>query len=124
MKALVLAETADAARELAAGARSRFDEVVLVCMGTEAVTGVADGDRIPCPGFIVEDAYATVNAVFEASAGAVTRNPRMKALVGRWPRIRPAAITDAFSFDGDAAASLYFGVGERTTARGGAAVLQ
>ena len=130
MKALVLAETADAARELAAGARSRFDEVVLVCVGTEAVTGVADkAIRIAVPeGSIVEDAYATVNAVFDAEApSAVYAEPtrRMKALVGRLAaHAGTAAITDVFSFDGDAAASLYFGgVGERMTkARGDAAV--
>ena len=41
MKALVIAERADAARELAAGARTLADEVVLVSFG-EAPAAVAD----------------------------------------------------------------------------------
>ena len=41
MKALVIAERQDAARELAAGARTMADEVVLVSFG-EAPEGVAD----------------------------------------------------------------------------------
>ncbi|MDU2823336.1 MAG: electron transfer flavoprotein subunit alpha/FixB family protein, partial [Eggerthella lenta] len=41
MKALVIAERADAARELCAGARTMADEVVLVSFG-EAPEAVAD----------------------------------------------------------------------------------
>ena len=68
MKALVIAERADAARELCAGARTMADEVVLVSFG-EAPEAVADKiARISVPeGTVLDDAADTVISVFEAA---------------------------------------------------------
>ena len=72
MKALVIAERADAARELCAGARTMADEVVLVSFG-EAPEAVADKiARISVPeGTVLDDAADTVISVFDAEAPAV-----------------------------------------------------
>lgn len=121
MKAFILAETEDATRELAAGARTMADEITLVSVGVEPVLNVADKIvHISVPeGAIAEDAYRTVNALFDAEAPEVilvepTR--RMKALAGRLAaHIGTSTITDALSIDDKIATCLYFGgVGERT----------
>ena len=118
MKALVIAERQDAARELAAGARTMADEVVLVSFG-EAPEGVADKvARISAPeGAVLDDAADTVIAVFDAEAPSVvlvepTRH--MKTVAGKLAAHAGASvITDVMSFD-DGAKSLYFGgVAER-----------
>ncbi|MCQ4798862.1 electron transfer flavoprotein subunit alpha/FixB family protein, partial [Eggerthella lenta] len=87
MKALVIAERADAARELCAGARTMADEVVLVSFG-EAPEAVADKiARISVPeGTVLDDAADTVISVFDAEAPAVvlvepTRH--MKTIAGK-----------------------------------------
>lgn len=119
MKALVIAERTDAARELCAGARTMADEVVLVSFG-EAPEAVADKiARISVPeGTVLDDAAATVISVFDAEAPAVvlaepTRH--MKAIAGRLAaHAGTSAITDAMSFEDGGARSLYFGgVAER-----------
>ena len=119
MKALVIAERADAARELCAGARTMADEVVLVSFG-EAPEAVADKvARVSVPeGTVLDDAAATVISVFDAEAPAVvlaepTRH--MKAIAGRLAaHAGTSAITDAMSFEDGGARSLYFGgVAER-----------
>ena len=118
MKALVIAERQDAARELAAGARTMADEVVLVSFG-EAPEGVADKvARISAPeGAVLDDAADTVIAVFDAEAPSVvlvepTRH--MKTVAGKLAAHAGASvITDVMSFE-DGAKSLYFGgVAER-----------
>jgi Electron transfer flavoprotein, alpha subunit len=118
MKALVIAERQDAARELAAGARTMADEVVLVSFG-EAPEGVADKvARISVPeGAVLDDAADTVIAVFDAEAPSVvlvepTRH--MKTVAGKLAAHAGASvITDVMSFE-DGAKSLYFGgVAER-----------
>ena len=131
MKALVLAERSDAARELAAGARTMADEVVLVAIGgLEVADGTADKIiRIALPADAVyDDAYATVISVFDAEQPAVilaepTRH--VKSVVGRVAaHANTSVITDVMSFEGAGARSLYFGgVAERVQkAAGGVAV--
>ena len=121
MKALVLAERSDAARELAAGARTMADEVVLVAIGgLEVADGTADKIiRIALPADAVyDDAYATGISVFDAEQPAVilaapTRH--VKSVVGRVAaHANTSVITDVMSFEGVGARSLYFGgVAER-----------
>ena len=131
MKALVLAERSDAARELAAGARTMADEVVLVAIGgLEVADGTADKIiRIALPADAVyDDAYATVVSVFDAEQPAVvlvepTRH--MKTIAGKLAaHANTSVITDVMSFEGAGARSLYFGgVAERVQkAAGGVAV--
>ena len=118
MKALVIAERADAARELCAGARTMADEVVLVSFG-EAPEAVADKiARISVPeGTVLDDAADTVISVFDAEAPAVvlvepTRH--MKTIAGKLAaHANASVITDVMSFE-NGAVSLYFGgVAER-----------
>ncbi|HIW75074.1 MULTISPECIES: electron transfer flavoprotein subunit alpha/FixB family protein [Gordonibacter] len=118
MKALVIAERQDAARELAAGARTMADEVVLVSFG-EAPEAVADKiARIAVPeGAVLDDAADTVIAVFDAEhPGVVLVEPtrHMKTIAGKLAAHAGASvITDVMSFEGGAK-SLYFGgVAER-----------
>ncbi len=129
MKALVIAERADAARKLAAGARTMADEVVLVSFG-EAPEAVADKvARIDVPeGSVLDDAADTVISVFDAEQPAVilaepTRH--VKSVVGRVAaHASTSVITDVMSFEGAGARSLYFGgVAERVQkAAGGVAI--
>ena len=107
MKALVIAERADAARELCAGARTMADEVVLVSFG-EAPEAVADKiARISVPeGTVLDDAADTVISVFDAEAPAVvlvepTRHMKTIALfrVGNsgWHLGAVEALRDSYS---------------------------
>ncbi len=119
MKALVIAERADAARELAAGARTMADEVVLVSFG-EAPEAVADKvAKVSVPeGSVLDDAADTVIAVFDAeqpSVVLVEPTRHMKTIAGRLAAHAGAAvITDVMEFAADGAKSLYFGgVAER-----------
>ena len=115
MKAFVLAETADAAKELCAGARAKAQEVVLVAVATDSVLGVADRVvHIDVPtGAFADDAYATVNRLFdEETPELVLAQPtrRMKYLAGRLAaHAGTAVITDVIAFDDDGAETLYFG---------------
>ena len=66
MKALVVTESTEAARELAAGARTLAERVVLICFG-DAPSAVADevvNIDVPAEA-VLDDAYETVNAVFD-----------------------------------------------------------
>ncbi|WP_225749044.1 electron transfer flavoprotein subunit alpha/FixB family protein [Paraeggerthella sp. Marseille-Q4926] len=119
MKALVIAERADAARELAAGARTMADEVVLVSFG-DAPAAVADKvAKVSVPeGSVLDDAADTVIAVFDAeqpSVVLVEPTRHMKTIAGRLAAHAGAAvITDVMEFAADGAKSLYFGgVAER-----------
>lgn len=129
MKALVIAERADAARELAAGARTLADEVVLVTFG-EALEGVADKvARIAVPeGTLTEDAADTVIALFDAeqpSVVLVEPTRRMKLIAGKLAaHAETSTITDVMSFEEQGARSLYFGgAGERVQKAQGAVAL-
>ena len=119
MKALVIAEHPEAARELAAGARTLADEVALVAFG-EAPENVADAAYIvEVPeGAVADDAYLTIQSVYEKEQPAVvlaepTRH--VKSVLGRLAAAAgAAAITDVTAFEDGGALSLYFGgVGER-----------
>lgn len=114
MKAFVIAETENAARELCAGARTLADEVVLTMVGAP-VAGAADKClvvNVP-EGAVADDAYLTVNAAFDAEgAGVVLAEPapRILSLVGRLAaHLGTSAITDCQSIEGGVATSMYFG---------------
>ena len=119
MKALVIAETADAARELSTGARTLADEVVLVTFG-QTPEGVSDKTivvNVP-DGAVADDAYATVQAIYDAEAPSVVlAEPRrhVKSVAGRLATAAGASvITDVVEMGDAGAKSLYFGgVGER-----------
>lgn len=119
MKALVIAEHSDAARELAAGARTLADDVVLVTLG-EAPAGVADKTvavKVP-EGAVADDAYVTVQGIYDAEAPAVVLaepSRHVKSVLGRLAAAANASvITDVTAFADAGATSLYFGgVGER-----------
>ena len=68
MKALIIAENQDAAAEMGAAARGFADEVVALGIGTD-LAGVADKSlKVSVPDDrIVEDAWATVCAIADAS---------------------------------------------------------
>ncbi|MFR7494089.1 MAG: hypothetical protein ACLUVF_05250 [Adlercreutzia sp.] len=119
MKALVIAEHSEAARELAAGARTLADEVALVVFG-EAPENVADAAYIvEVPeGAVADDAYLTIQSIYDKEQPAVllaepTRH--VKSVLGRLAAAAgAAAITDVTAFEDGGALSLYFGgVGER-----------
>ena len=119
MKALVIAERADAARELAAGARTLADEVVLVSFG-EAPAAVADKVvSIAVPeGAVLDDAADTVIAVFDAEQpGVVVAEPtrHVKTIVGKLAaHAGTSVVTDVMAFEDAGARSMYFGgVAER-----------
>ena len=82
MKAFVIAETADAQKELCAGARTLADEVLLVSIGSAPRTGVADkAYAVELPqGELVENAYDAVAALYDEVAPS-----------GPWPSTPAAA---------------------------------
>ena len=104
MKALVIAEHPEAARELAAGARTLADEVALVAFGTapEHVADAAYVVEVPA-GAVTDDAYLTVQPVFDAEQPAIvlaepTRH--VKSVLGRLAAAADAAaITDVTAFE-------------------------
>ena len=85
MKAFVIAEHADAALELCAGARTIADEVVLVCVGTEAPAPCADKVlKVALPaGSVFDDAYATVIPAIDGEILLAEPTRHVKSLVGR-----------------------------------------
>lgn len=121
MKALVIAETEVAARELCAGARLHSDQVVLAMVGAPAVTGCADKCiHIDVPvGNVADDAYVTLCKVFDAEACQTVfgqASERMLSLIGRLAaHAGTAAITDITALENGQATSMYFGgIGIRT----------
>ncbi|HIT51579.1 MAG TPA: electron transfer flavoprotein subunit alpha/FixB family protein [Candidatus Aveggerthella excrementigallinarum] len=129
MKALVIAEHADAARELCAGARTMADEVVAISFGDTVEPGVSDRiARISVPeGAVLDDAADTVVGVFDAEKpGVVLAEPtrHVKTIVGKLAyHAGTAVITDAISFEGATATSLYFGgIAQRAQKPGDVAV--
>lgn len=118
MKALVIAERVDAARELAGGARTMADEVVLVSFG-EVPEATADKIAHICVpiGSVLDDAADTVISVFDAeepSIVLVEPTRHMKVIAGKLAaHTNTSVITDVVSFE-NGAVSLYFGgVAER-----------
>ena len=115
MKAFVIAEAADAQKELCAGARTLADEVVLVTIGDAPQTGVADkAYQIALPeGEPYENASDTVIALFDEVAPdmvLVEASPRLKIVGGRIAaHADTSLINDVTAFDGKTAESLYFG---------------
>ena len=88
MKAFVIAETADAQKELCAGARTLADEVLLVSIGSAPRTGVADkAYAVELPqGELVENAYDAVAALYDEVAPNTVLfepTPRLKIVGGR-----------------------------------------
>lgn len=115
LKSFVIAENADAARELCAGARTLADEVCLVCIGAEPVLNVADvvyAIAVP-EGSPVDDAYETVIGLVAAEGPElvlVEPTRRMKTIAGRLAaRNEAAVVTDVISLSDGVAENLYFG---------------
>lgn len=121
MKALVISENIDIARELCAGARKLAEEVVLVAFGPEPYANMADTVltiTIPA-GSIMDDAYETVNAIADEQKPQFVlaqSSVRVLSLVGRLAaHLGTAAITDVFAIENAAGTALFFGgAGERT----------
>ncbi len=115
MKAFVIAESADAQKELCAGARTLADEVLLVTIGTDPATGVADkAFAVELPqGELVENAYGAVAALFDETAPDVVLfepTPRLKIVGGRLAaHANTSVMSDITALDGAEAESLYFG---------------
>lgn len=119
MKALVIAESADAARELSAGARTMADEVVLATFG-EAPEAVADKVAVIAvpEGAVVDDAADTLVALADAEGvNVVLVEPtrHLKTVAGKIAAAKgTSTVTDVMAFNDGAASALYFGgVAER-----------
>lgn len=115
MKAFVIAESAEAQRELCAGARALADEVVLAVIGAAPATGVADkAYEVELPeGEAFENASDTVIALFDEEAPDVVlvqSTQRLKVVGGRVAaHADTSMVNDAVALEGDTAESLYFG---------------
>ena len=116
MKAFVLAEHADEALALCAGARTMADEVVLVAIdGLEAPAACADVvATIAVPeGCAFEDAADTVISLADAeSPEVVLAEPtrRLKIVAGKLAaHLGTSVITDAMTIADGVAESMYFG---------------
>ena len=114
MKAFVIAEHADAASALAAGARTLADEVVVAVIGAEAVpAGIADAAyHVAVPdGAVADDADKTLAPVVEGADIVIAEPTRhVKTVVGKLAAAAGASvITDVLSIEGDGAAAMYFG---------------
>lgn len=115
MKALVIAEAAEAQKDLCAGARTLADEVVLVTIGDAPQTGVADkAIQVVLPeGEAYENATDTVNAIFDETAPEIViveSTPRQKIIGGLLAaHANTSLINDVSAFNGAEAESLYFG---------------
>ena len=114
MKAFVIAEHADAATALAAGARTMADEVVVAIVGAEQVPAqIADSAyRVSVPAdAVADDADATL-APIAADAQLVIAEPtrHIKSIVGKLAAAAGASvITDAMSVADGVAEQMYFG---------------
>lgn len=115
MKAFVLAEHADAARELCAGARAMADEVILVVVDAEAPASCADKVlTVALPeGAVFDDAYETIAPAFDAEAPSVVLaepTKHVKSVVGRLAtHAGTSVMTDAMAITEGVAESMYFG---------------
>ena len=114
MKAFVIAEHAEAASALAAGARTLADEVAVAIVGSEAVPeGIADAAyHVVVPeGAVADDADPTLAPVVEDAEIVLAEPTRhVKSVVGKLAAAAGASvITDAMFFEDGVATSLYFG---------------
>lgn len=125
MKALIIAEHADAARELAGGARALgADSVDLVCFGG-AVEGASDRVlNVTVPeGALVDDAYlALLPFAEEADVVLAEATRRGKAVAGRIAaKLGTAAASATVALTAEGARGTYFGgVAERVQKAAGA----
>ena len=114
MKAFVIAEHADAASALAAGARTLADEVAVAVIGAEEVpAGIADAAyhvEVPA-GAVADDANLTLAAVVEGADIVIAEPTRhMKSVVGKLAAAASASvITDALAIEDGVAMEMYFG---------------
>lgn len=114
MKALVIAEHADAAAALAAGARDLADEVVVAIVGTEEVpANIADAAyRVTIPAdAVADDADATLAALLDGVDLVIVEPTRhMKSVAGKLAAFKGASvITDAMSLENGETSQMYFG---------------
>ena len=118
MKALVIAEHADVARELAGGARELgADEVSLVCFGG-AVEGASDkvlNVAVPAGALVDDAAYALVDAANAADVVLVEATRRGKVIAGRLAaKLGTAAAGATVELTAEGGRGTYFGgVAER-----------
>lgn len=114
MKAFVIAEHAEAASALAAGARTLADEVAVAVIGAEQVpAGIADAAyhvAVPADA-VADDANQTLAAVVEGADIVIAEPTRhVKSIVGKLAAAAGAAvITDALSIENGVATEMYFG---------------
>ncbi|MBQ9001818.1 MAG: electron transfer flavoprotein subunit alpha/FixB family protein, partial [Eggerthellaceae bacterium] len=114
MKAFVIAEHADAASALAAGARTLADEVAVAVIGDEAVpANIADAAyhvAVPADA-VADDADATLAPVVEGADVVLAEPTRhVKSVVGKLAAAAGASvITDALSIEDGVATEMYFG---------------
>lgn len=114
MKTIVIAEHADAASLLAAGAREFSDEVVVVTIGAAvAAPGIADASyHVAVPeGAVADDADKTIAPLVEGADTVLAEPTRhIKSIVGKLAaQAGTAVITDALSIEDGIAESMYFG---------------
>lgn len=114
MKAFIIAEHAEAATELAAGARSIADEVEVATVGGEApADGIADkAYHVAVPeGAVADDANLTLAPAVEGADVVIAEPTRhVKSIVGKLAAAAGASvITDALSIEDGIATSMYFG---------------
>lgn len=115
MKALIIAETEEAARELSVGARTVCDHVTLVAVGTHAFPGVADACyHVPVPDrYVADDAYLSVIALFDSLDVQIVLaqcSAHMNSLIGRLAsHTGNSVIAGALHFEGSIATSRYYG---------------
>ena len=104
MKALVIAEHADAATALAAGARGLADEVAVAIVGPEevpaSIADVAYGVAVP-EGAVADDANETLAPLLEDVELVIAEPTRhIKSVAGKLAAFRGASvITDVMSFE-------------------------
>lgn len=128
MKALVIAEHADAARELAGGARQLGAETVEACvLGGAVPEGAADvALELDAPeGAMLDDAYLALEPRAQAADVVLAENTRRaKAVAGRLAaRMGVAAAPATVALTAEGARGTYFGgVAERVLVPAGKAV--
>ena len=114
MKAFVIAEHADAASALAAGARKLADEVAVAVIGAQAVPeGIADAAyhvAVPADA-VADDAHLTLAPVVEGADIVIAEPTRhVKSVVGKLAAAAGASvIADAMEIADGVATSMYFG---------------
>ncbi len=125
MKALVIAEHADVARELAGGARELgADEVSLVCFGG-AVEGASDkvlNVAVPAGALVDDAAYALAGAAEAADVVLCEATRRCKVIAGRLAaKLGTAAAAATVALTAEGGRGTYFGgVAERVQKAAGA----